>query len=88
MKKIKTEKTMTADEPALPDNFDLEASLKKMEDLTANLEKGNLSLAQGLACFESGVKVYKECAAYLAQAEQKIKVLTDTLQAEEWKADE
>jgi len=74
--------------PDLPANFDLEASLKKMESLTADLEKGNLSLAQGMACFEAGVKIYQECAAYLAQAEQKIKILSDALQTEEWKTDE
>ncbi|MBP5296001.1 MAG: exodeoxyribonuclease VII small subunit [Bacteriovoracaceae bacterium] len=72
----------------LPANFDLEASLQEMEQLTTALENGNLSLAQGLAHFEAGVKLYKECATYLAHAEQKIKVLSDALQAEGWKADE
>ena len=73
---------------ALPANFDFEAALQEMEKLTADLEKGNLSLAQGLACFEAGVKIYQHCATYLAQAEQKIKVLADSLQAEGWQADD
>ena len=89
-KSPKIDQTTTAsdDTVSLPANFDLEASLKEMEKLTNDLEQGNLSLAQGMARFEAGVKIYRECAAYLAQAEQKIKVLSDTLQAEGWKADE
>jgi len=67
--------------------FDLEASLKALEELTGALEKGNLPLAEGLASFEKGMQIYQECAAYLAQAEQKIKVLADTLQTSELKSE-
>jgi len=67
--------------------FDLEAQLKAMEELTKALEKGNLSLAEGMASFEKGMQIYQDCAAYLAKAEQKIKVLADNLQTSELKTD-
>ena len=58
-----------------PLNF--EKSLQELEQIVTNLEKGDLSLDQSLKLFEKGVQLTRKCQHSLAEAEQKIKVLTD-----------
>ena len=53
-----------------------EFSLAKLEAIVHDLEDGKLGLAEALARYEEGVKHLKHCYALLAQAEQKIELLT------------
>lgn len=53
-----------------------EEQLKSLEDIVANLEKGDLPLEDSLAQFEKGVKLTRECQQLLDQAQQKITILT------------
>lgn len=51
-----------------------EELLKKLEEISADLKKDNISLDEALKCFEEGQKYYKECNEILNKAEQKIEM--------------
>lgn len=57
-------------------NIQFEPSLQKLEGIVKNLESGNLSLEDSLTAFQEGVGLVKQCQTLLAQAEQKVEVLT------------
>lgn len=52
-----------------------EESLKELEEITLNLENGNLSLDKAISEFEKGMKLSKECSEKLESAEKKINIL-------------
>ena len=58
-------------------NIDFEKSLTQLDQLVAQMETGGLSLEQSLQAYEKGVKLVRECQQALAQAEQKVKILTE-----------
>lgn len=55
-----------------------EESIKELENIVAVLEKGDCSLDEAVELFEKGVKLSKECHTVLDNAEQKIKILTES----------
>jgi exodeoxyribonuclease VII small subunit len=54
---------------------DFEKSLQELERLIAQLERGDLPLADSLALFEQGVTLTRSCHAALAQAQQRVEIL-------------
>lgn len=50
--------------------------MTKLEDIIAQLEKGDLSLEVSLAEFEKGIVLARECQSILKDAEQKIEMIT------------
>ncbi len=52
-----------------------EASLKELEEIVEQLEKGDLKLDETLAKYEMGIKIYKRCYQILETTEKKINVL-------------
>ncbi|MFQ5714565.1 MAG: exodeoxyribonuclease VII small subunit [Candidatus Scalinduaceae bacterium] len=52
-----------------------EASLKELEEIVEQLEKGDLKLDETLAKYEMGIKIYKRCHQILESTEKKINVL-------------
>ena len=52
-----------------------EDSLKRLEEIVAHLEEGDLPLEQSLALFEEGTALVKSCSALLDEAEQKVLIL-------------
>lgn len=52
-----------------------ETSLKELESLIETLERGDLTLAEGLEHFERGVALTKQCQATLETAEQRVRTL-------------
>ena len=56
---------------------DFEASLDSLEQLVEKMEKGDMSLEESLAAYESGVGLYRRCQAALEQAELRVRLLTD-----------
>lgn len=52
-----------------------EISLKKLEDVVARLEAGELSLEDSLKAFEEGVKHAAVCAKKLDEAERRVELL-------------
>jgi exodeoxyribonuclease VII small subunit len=65
-----------------------EGTLDKLEKIVNELEGGEVSLDQSIKKFEKGIELYNECRDFLADAEQKIKVLTDSLKEEEYSENE
>jgi exodeoxyribonuclease VII small subunit len=52
-----------------------EEAIKRLEEIVAALEKGNLSLEDSLRIFEEGVKLSKSCLKILDDAEKKVEIL-------------
>tara|TARA_Y100000385_G_C13075460_1_gene631204 strand:+ start:573 stop:800 length:228 start_codon:yes stop_codon:yes gene_type:complete len=65
-----------------------EGTLEKLEKIVSELEGGEVSLDQSIKKFEKGIDLYNECRDFLSDAEQKIKVLTDSLKEEEYQENE
>ncbi len=55
--------------------IDFEQALGELEALVATMEKGELSLEDSLAAFETGVRLTRECQQSLRDAEQKVQIL-------------
>ena len=53
-----------------------EESLKKLEEIVEQLERGDLTLDESLTRYENGIKLYKQCLALLESAEKKVQILT------------
>jgi exodeoxyribonuclease VII small subunit len=58
----------------------IESLLQELEEISSSLESGELDLNQSLEKFEKGVKSYKKCKKLIDAAEEKIKVLTESLE--------
>lgn len=52
--------------------FQLEDSINKLNEIVSNLESGELSLEESLKLYEEGMRISHECNEYLDHAEQKI----------------
>lgn len=55
-----------------------EDSINELEEIVQKLEKGECPLDEAVKLFEKGVKISNECHKTLNEAEQKIKILTET----------
>ena len=54
-----------------------EDNMKKLEEIVAELEKGDLNLDDSISKFEEGIKISKECNKTLEEAEKKITILLE-----------
>ena len=57
------------------EELNFEESMKKLEEIANELEKGNLSLDESVNKFEEGLKLSKKCSDFLNSAEKKITML-------------
>ena len=57
------------------ENF--ETKIKKLEEIVADLEKGDTSLEDSLKKFEEGMKISKDCNKLLQEAEKKITIILE-----------
>lgn len=57
--------------------IDFEAALAELETLVGQMENGDLTLDASLRAFERGIALTRQCQTALAEAELKIKVLTE-----------
>ena len=55
---------------------DFEKNLTELEQLVETMEKGELTLEESLKQFERGVALTRACQKALAEAEQKVRILT------------
>lgn len=53
-----------------------EKALVELEQLIEQMESGDMTLEDSLKAFERGVKLTRQCQEALAQAEQKVAILT------------
>ena len=54
---------------------DFDQALKRLEDIVAELEKGELALERALELFEEGIKISRLCGEKLEEAERKVEML-------------
>jgi len=54
---------------------DFEQALKRLEEIVAELEKGELALERALELFEEGIKISRLCGKKLEEAERKVEIL-------------
>lgn len=52
-----------------------EQSLKELEQVVLELEKGDMTLDKAIASFEKGIELSKVCTKKLDEAEKKINIL-------------
>lgn len=52
-----------------------EESLKRLEELVAQLERGDLPLEEAIKIFEEGSRLSEECRKHLESAEGKVEIL-------------
>ena len=64
-----------------PDDLpqDFEAAMTQLEEIVAQMERGDMSLEASLGAYQRGVALTRICQDRLARAEQKVKVLSDEL---------
>ena len=63
--------------------IDFEKALAELEQLVETMEKGELTLEESLKHFERGVTLTRACQRALADAEQKVRILTRNSETEE-----
>lgn len=63
---------------ASKEKLNFEEAMKKLEEITAELEKNDLDLDTSVSKFEEGMKLSKECSNMLEEAEKRISVLIKT----------
>ncbi|MGH8654694.1 MAG: exodeoxyribonuclease VII small subunit [Gammaproteobacteria bacterium] len=59
-----------------PNTFDFEGALRELEALIKRMESAELPLEESLKQFERGMALTRACQNALAEAEQKVKLLT------------
>ena len=59
------------------DTVNFESSLKKLEQIVAKLEDGDVCLEDSVKSFEEGIGLVKECHKQLSVAVLKVKKLLD-----------
>jgi exodeoxyribonuclease VII small subunit len=52
-----------------------EQSLKQLESIVAQMERGDTALDESIKLFEEGAKLAEQCKQQLAEAEGKVEVL-------------
>ena len=62
--------------------IDFEKALAELEQLVETMEKGDLTLEESLKQFERGVTLTRACQQALAEAEQKVRILTRNSESE------
>jgi len=55
--------------------FDFEAAMKRLEEIAAALEQGELPLAELEARFTEGMQLARACEARLSEVEQRVELL-------------
>jgi exodeoxyribonuclease VII small subunit len=76
----------TAEPGNTPEKF--EDLLGRLEQIVADMENADLPLEKLLASYEEGMRLVKACGDRLADAEQKVEILSRALSAEPPKTSE
>ncbi|MFR2534329.1 MAG: exodeoxyribonuclease VII small subunit [Clostridia bacterium] len=61
----------------MKEDMQFEEAMKQLENITNELERGDLDLDTSLVKFEEGMKLSKKCNEILQNAEKKITILTE-----------
>ena len=63
-------------------NQDFETAIKRLEEIVAQLESGDLQLEKSLELFEEGIKLSRFCHTKLDEAERKVEILLKNAEGE------
>lgn len=69
------------------DGVDFEAALKRLDEITAEMEKEGIALEAALKLYEEGVSLVRLANAHLEDAERRIKILKMSADGEITEAD-
>ena len=61
----------------MKNEINFEESMKKLEQIANELEKGDLSLDESVKKFEEGMNLSKNCSKILEESEKKINILVE-----------
>lgn len=64
------------------DSLDFETTLGRLDEITASMEKENVSLEEALALYEEGIRLVRVASERLEDAQRRIKVLKMTPEGE------
>lgn len=67
---------------ALPENWNYEAAVAKVETITAEIEAGELELEEVFEQFAAAVEYLRQCETFLQQRHQQVDLLIETLKDE------
>ncbi len=59
-----------------------EEAVKRLEEIVKKLESGAAPLDESIALFSEGAELVKTCTTILDEAEQKVKILTESEKSE------
>lgn len=59
----------------MEENLNFETTIKSLEQIVSELEKGDLNLDESVKKFEEGMALSKKCTKILDEAEKKITIL-------------
>lgn len=59
----------------MAEKINFEDTMKQLEEIAVQLEKGNLTLDESVEKFEEGMKLSKQCSKTLEEAEKRITIL-------------
>ncbi len=59
-----------------------EDAVKRLEEIVKKLESGSAPLDESIALFSEGAELVKTCTAILDEAEQKVKIITESEKSE------
>ena len=62
--------------------INFETAMKRLEEISSELEKESVSLEESLALYEEGVALVRKCNQQLENAERKVKLLKMTSDGE------
>lgn len=68
-------------------NLSFESAMIELEELVTKIETGNLSLEDSLKEFENGIKLSRVCQTALKDAENRVKILTDDNEEQDFNVD-
>lgn len=71
-----TDKKQQASNDGKGSGASFEEGIQRLELLVRQLERGELTLEQSLACFEEGIGLVKQCQGQLERTAEKIQILT------------
>ncbi len=81
LKSDQTKFSMTTPKP-------FEQSITELESIVTRLEKGDLHLEDALQQFEQGIHLARSCQSALRQAEEKIEILSKSIDNQEVEVNE
>ena len=63
--------------------MDFAEKIAELEKILQEMDGEALSLDKALADYERGIKLIRECRAYLSEAQQKVTMLAEEMEADE-----